>query len=416
VSRARWSPTATDSLATVEIPVAETGLPRGDGYRLQDVWTGTVRQARSTIAAAVPAHGTVVYRVRPLRDTSRTERLVTAGAALGTLVPGAEGGTLTNRGAGAIRDVEVGVRVPEGRTVTPNTPTRQRKLPTDAALATEWTVTAPANTYPIVVTADYTWGRRRGTSTSELIATVGTALLTIAGRLYTRGLGTTAPSEVTYYLGGRRTHLVTDVGLDDETAAAVPATFEIRADDTVVATASDVRAGEPARTLTADLGGATWLRLVATGSGAAPDGTTINDHADWAAPVLTCGSATPADPVLPAERTLFSFEDGTAGWTIANPGDGGTVAGSTAFHTDGEHGLAVTTPLSGKVDRSWNEPHDHRVLRRDRVPGRGFPGPQPDSRGMGLPQRRRDPSRRQPPCRVRRAGAGNRRGNTEPLN
>jgi alpha-galactosidase len=406
---------STDSLATVEIPVAETGLPPRGGYRLQDVWTGTVRQAKSTIAAAVPAHGTVVYRVRPLRDTSRTEPLVTAGAALGTLVPGTDGGTLTttitNRGAGAIRDVEVAVRAPEGWTVTSNTTTRQRKLPTDAALMTEWTVTAPGNTaagtYPLVVTTDYTWGRRRGTSTSKLIATVVTApddgrrhlstvlpvaatnargpletdlsnggdadgdgsLLTIAGRVYTRGLGTTAPSAITYYLGGRCTHLVTDVGLDDETTAAVPATFEIHADDTVVAAATDVRAGEPARTLTADLSGATWLRLVATGSGAAPDGTTINDHADWAAPVLTCGSATPADPVLPVERTLFSFEDGTAGWTIANPGDGGTMAESTAFHTDGEYGLAVTTPLSGNwFGRVLEQPVDltgHSRLRFD---------------------------------------------------
>jgi alpha-galactosidase len=157
--------------------------------------------------------------------------------------------------------------------------------------------------------------------------------------------------------------------LDDETTAAVPATFEIHADDTVVAAATDVRAGEPARTLTADLSGATWLRLVATGSGAAPDGTTINDHADWAAPVLTCGSATPADPVLPVERTLFSFEDGTAGWTIANPGDGGTMAESTAFHTDGEYGLAVTTPLSGNwFGRVLEQPVDltgHSRLRFD---------------------------------------------------
>jgi alpha-galactosidase len=185
------------------------------------------------------------------------------------------------------------------------------------------------------------------------------SLLTIAGRVYTRGLGTTAPSEVVYYLGGECTQLRTDVGLDDAATAAVPASFTVYADDTVAASASEVLAGEPARPLTADLTGAAWLRLVTTGSGAAPDGTTVNDHADWAAPILTCGTATPDDPVLPEEQTLFSFESGTEDWTIANPGDGGTMTRSTEFHTDGEHGLAVNTPLSGNwFGRTLAEPLD----------------------------------------------------------
>lgn len=55
--------------------------------------------------------------------------------------------------------------------------------------------------------------------------------------------------------------------------------------------------------------------------------------------------------MLPAERTLFSFEEGTEDWTIANPGDGDgdgdTMTQATAFHTEGEHGLAVATPMAG---------------------------------------------------------------------
>jgi alpha-galactosidase len=372
---------ATESLATVDIPVSETGLPRAGGYRLRDVWTGDVRQARSVISAAVPAHGTVVYRVRPLRDTTAVEPLVTAGAGLGTLVPGA-GGTLTttvtNRGAGAIRAVGVSVDPPEGWTVTATSPPRRRGLATNESLTTTWTVTAPdgtaAGAYPLTITAGYTWGRRDGTSTSELVTTVvnappdgrrhlstvrpvsatvpvstdtssGGSLPTIGGRVYTRGLGTTAPSEIVYYLGGRCAELTTDVGLDDETAGG-PATFTVLADDAVAATAENVVAGAAPRTLTADLTGVTWLRLVTAGSG----------HTDWAAPVLTCGAA---GPVLPAERTLVSFEAGTEDWTIANPGDGGTIAWSTAFHTEGDHGAAIRTPLSGNwFGRVLPEPLD----------------------------------------------------------
>jgi alpha-galactosidase len=378
---------STDSLATVSVPARDTGLPRANAYRLRDLWTGNTIQAKTTISAAVPAHGTVVYRVRPLRDPANVTPSVTVGATLGTLVPG-EGGTLTttvtNRGAGDLRKVEVTARAPEGWTVTATTPATRRRLPTDASMATTWAVTAPEGTpagpYPITLTATHT----RGTTSSELVSTVVNAppdgrrylstivpvsadnalgpvgtdlsngsgatgdgsLITIGGHVYQRGIGTTAPSEVLYYLGGRCTHLVTDVGLDDEATTAVPATFTVLADDAEVASAA-VESGDPAVTLTADVTGAQWLRLVTTGSAPAPDGTTVHDHTDWAAPVLTCGDSTPTDPVEPVDRTLFSFESGTDDFTIANPGDGGTVAQSTAFHTDGAHGLAVTTPLGG---------------------------------------------------------------------
>jgi alpha-galactosidase len=370
---------STDSLATVSVPASRTGLPRAQAYRLRDLWAGDVLQARNTIAAAVPAHGTVVYRVRPLRDPSHVAPSVPVGATLGTLVPG-EGGTLTttvtNRGAGTIRDVEVSAQAPEGWAVTATTPATRRKLATNASMATTWTVTAPAGTpagrYPITLTATYD----RGLSVSEIVGTVVNAppdgrrylstivpvsaanglgpigtdlsngggatgdgsLITIAGRVYQRGIGTTAPSEVLYYLGGRCSHLATDVGLDDEVAAVGPASFTVYADDAVVATAA-VDPGDPAGTLTADLTGAAWLRLVTTAA--------AGEHTDWAAPALTCGDSTPSDPVEPVDRTLFSFESGTDDFTIANPGDGGTVAQSATFHTDGAHGLAVTTPLGG---------------------------------------------------------------------
>ncbi|OLF16290.1 hypothetical protein BU204_17010 [Actinophytocola xanthii] len=398
---------STDALATVDVEASATGLPAAGAYQLRDVWTGQVRQAGTTISAAVPAHGTVVYRVRALDDPGSTAPLVTAGAALGTLVPGAEGGTLTttatNRGAGPIHHVEVSVRAPQGWSVVTTSPADQSELAPDASLSTTWTVTAPEGTaagaHPITVTADYMWGPHHtpGSTTSELVTTVVTAppdgrrhlgtlepvraagargpvevdlsvggaaegdgsLITIGGRVHTRGLGTAAPSEIVYYLGGRCSSLTTDVGLDDAATAAVPAAFTVLADDEVVASAENVLAGQAPRTLVADLTGATWLRLVATGSGPAPDGTVVNDSADWAAPVLTCGDVSPDDPVLPVERTLVSFESGTEDWTIANPGDGGTMARSSAFHTDGEYGLQVDTPLSGNwFGRVLPEPLD----------------------------------------------------------
>jgi alpha-galactosidase len=301
--------------------------------------------------------------------------------------------------------VAVDVRAPEGWTVTATTASRRHRLGTDAPLGTTWTVVVPegtaAGSYPLTVTTAYTWGprRRAGTSTAELVTAVVTApadgrrhlsgvamvsatnargpveldqsnggdapadgtLITIGGRVYTHGLGTTAPSEIRYFLGGRCTELTVDVGIDDDAPTAVPATFTVYADDAVAAESGPVASGDAPRTLTADLTGAQWLRLVTTGSGTNSDGTAVNDHTDWARPVLTCGAAGPDDPVLPAERTLFSFESGDEGFTIANPADGGSVARSAEFHTDGAYGLAVTTPVTGNwYGRTFDQPLDLR--------------------------------------------------------
>ncbi|WP_169789034.1 NPCBM/NEW2 domain-containing protein [Nonomuraea candida] len=382
---------STDTLATVSVATGETGLRAARAYRLTDVWTGRTTQVRSTISAAVPAHGTVVYRVRPLRDASSVAPAVTVGAELGTVVPGPAGGgelttAVTNRGVGAIRDLSVSARVPDGWTATATTERRRARLGTDATLETAWRIGVPAATpagrYPIDVTASYTWGPRRrpAVTSSRVVAVVVTApgdgrrhlstidpvtsvnaigpvetdqsnggalendgsLITIGGRVHTRGLGTTTGSELRYYLGGRCSRLVTDVGIDDTAAggpAASPATFTVYADDAAVATSGPVSSGA-AEPLTADLTGAAWLRLVA--ESAAP-----GVPADWAAPVLTCGGVPDDSPVLPESQTLFSFESGTDDFTIANPGDGGTVAQSPLFHTDGAHGLKVSTPVAG---------------------------------------------------------------------
>jgi alpha-galactosidase len=378
---------STDELATVSVPVAGTGLPPAGAYRLRELWTGRITEAASTIEAAVPAHGTVIYRVRPLKQHEVVAPAVTVGAGIPVVVPGPDSAavlttTVTDRGADAVRDVRVEVRGPAGWTITPTGPNRGPRLTTDQTLSTTWSVQAPgdaaAGDYPLTVTARYRWGPGRSAATSSvLIATVVTApgagrralssvpaysmvnglgpvesdqsnggagiadgnLITVAGRHYTRGLGAAAPSEIVYYLGGRCRSLVTDAGVDDEAASTGPATFTVYADDRAAATGGPMSSGDAPVTLTADLTGARWLRLVT----AAPDGI----RTDWADPVLTCGDASPTDPVLPIRQTIFSFETGTDGFTIANPGSGGTVARSPAFHTDGGYGLEVTTPVAG---------------------------------------------------------------------
>ena len=391
---------STDALTTVSVAATATGLHRAPAYRLQDAWTGAVTQARSTIEAAVPAHGTVVYKVRPLSNPFPVAPSVSVAGSAGTLVPGPSDTqtldtTVTNRGVGAIHDVRVGVAAPAGWTVAASTSARSRILTTDATLRTTWSVGVPAGTtagrYTLTVTASYGWGLGRTTATSsDVIAVVVTAppdgrrylstvsaadssngqgpveidqsnggsapgdgnLITIGGTVYDRGLGASTTSDIRYYLGGHCSQLTTDVGVDDEDTAGAGATFTVYADD-AAATSAAVTAGA-AKTLTVDLTGATWLRLGTTSSIA---GATT--HTDWAAPVLTCGSVQPADPIQPVQRTLFSFESGTDGWTIANPDGGGSVEQSAAFHTDGSAGLLVHAPTNGNwFGRNLSDPLD----------------------------------------------------------
>ncbi|WP_392675161.1 NPCBM/NEW2 domain-containing protein [Streptomyces sp. LN785] len=380
---------STDTLTKVGVSAHATGLRRSAAYRLQDVWTKDVTQTRSVIEAAVPAHGTVVYKVRSMSDPHRVAPSVNATGEVPTLVPGTStAGTLattaTNRGAGAVRDVRVSVTGPAGWKVSNSTTGRRPALATDASLTTTWKVQVPdgasAGSYPLHVTASYKWGSGHTSATSsDVFAQVVTApadgrrylstvnpasstnglgpveadqsngqvdagdgsLITVAGRVHDRGLGTSTDSEIRYYLGGQCSRLTTDVGIDDEDTSGTSATFTIQT-DAATAASTTLAPGAAAQTLTADLTGAQWLVL--TTASATADATA---HADWASPALTCGNASPTDPIQPTEHTLFSFESGTDGFTVANADSGGTVEQSSAFHTDGEHGLLAHAPTGG---------------------------------------------------------------------
>ncbi|XXY51844.1 NPCBM/NEW2 domain-containing protein [Sorangium sp. So ce269] len=400
---------STDSLAMISVPATDAGLDDAGAYRLDDVWTGKSTHSKEVIAAGVPAHGTLVYRISPTPEPETLAPAVSLGAQLGTLVSGlADGATLTtrvtNQGISDAADVAVRVTAPEGWEVTAEDASTSELLSSDASLETTWSIVVPEGTpagrYTIVVATAYTWGQGDEASfSSELLSVVvappldGTThlsklfpvtsenavgpveldmsnggetpedgnLITLGGEVYTRGLGTHASSEIVYYLGGRCSTLTADVGIDDEVEAAGAASFTIYADGEVAAESGIVTGDDGPKTLTADLTGATWLRLV-TDPGDASDG----DHADWAAPLLVCGAST--EPTTP-EQTLFSFESGTEGWGIANADTGGTVGQSELFHTDGEHGLEVVSPTDGNwFGRALAEPLDlsgHTVFKFD---------------------------------------------------
>ncbi len=243
------------------------------------MWAGNSVHTGAVLAAGVPAHGTAVYRVSPSSTPKTLAPALSLGATLGTLVAGyADGATLTtevkNHGVSDAADVTVSVTAPAGWDVTAKDASTSKLLSSNASLSTTWNVHVPDGTaagrYTLLLTTTYGWGNgNKASVSSEIISVAVTppldgatylsklfpisaknavgpveldmsngaetpedgSLITLDGKVYTRGLGTHASSEIIYYLGGRCSTLTTDVGIDDEVKASGAATFTIYADD-----------------------------------------------------------------------------------------------------------------------------------------------------------------------------------------
>ena len=103
--------------------------------------------------------------------------------------------------------------------------------------------------------------------------------LTVGGKVYARGLGTHASSEILYQLGNRYRRLEAEVGVDDEKGGAGSVVFEVYGDGRKVFQSGIMRGHDPAKRVSVPLDDVDELRLVVTDAG---DGIG-SDHADWAA-------------------------------------------------------------------------------------------------------------------------------------
>jgi len=414
---------SSDALALVSVGAPEAGLAPAGAYQLRDLWSGASTQTGSRIAAGVAAHGTVVYRVSAFTGTEGAQRLLqvqdlppalSVEAQAGTLIPSVPGGTelitrVTNHGVSAASAVALEIRGPAGWTIRSAETRTAGGLAPGEALTTRWNVTAPASTaaghYTLPITARHGWGSKGelASTSSEFVATVvvppsdgvtplsvlrpvsaanalgpverdmtnGGApegdgqLISVAGNFYARGLGTRAPSQIVYYLGGRCSELSVEVGIDAEPGASGTAggggtaSFSISADKKVVAQSGPLGSDSPARALTAPLTGAQWLTLTTE---ATTTSTGTGARTSWAAPKLRCGKST--RPTLP-EVTIYSFESGSEGFALRDPAAGGSFVSSSAFHTDGKAGLEVTGPADGNwFGRALERPLDLRGKTR----------------------------------------------------
>ncbi|MGW2425459.1 NPCBM/NEW2 domain-containing protein [Streptomyces sp. NPDC001709] len=310
---------------------AAVGLPDAPAYTLRDLWQHSSYNTAGTIAATVPAHGTVLLRVSAdphwAANPPAAELGLDGSPLLEAATPATLTSTVTDLGRTSARQVSVSLTGPDGWTVRPTTSTTAATLATGRTLRTGWSVTAPAGTptgsYALTLRARYRspagqrvtstlpltasvvvrppsgasylsdlnwlsatsgWGPvERDTSNGESAAGDGNPI-TIGGTVYAKGLGVHALSDVSFYTGKACDKVTADVGVDDEKDTKGTVAFQIWADGTEVASTGTLTNAMPARHLTADITGAQVIRLVVTDGGDGID----SDHADWADARLVC--------------------------------------------------------------------------------------------------------------------------------
>ncbi|MER0478519.1 NPCBM/NEW2 domain-containing protein [Streptomyces sp. Edi2] len=309
----------------------ELGLPQADGYRLRDLWRHQDTHTTGTVSATVPAHGTTVYRISPDKRWATYPPAVETGTDRTPLVeagtPAALRSTVRNLGGTPAQRVAVTLKAPQGWRVRATSPATARALPGGRTLTTGWKITAPAGTapggYDLPLIADYRsprgerltttlpgtahvvvpppsgtayaaelpwltaangWGPvEKNTSVGERDAGDGRPI-SIGGTGFAKGLGVHAPSEVSFYTGGRCSAFSAQVGIDDESGDRGSAGFEVWADGKQVAASPAVTGADAAKAVSAQVTGAQTVRLVVTDGG---DGIDY-DHADWADAKFQC--------------------------------------------------------------------------------------------------------------------------------
>lgn len=325
----------SDRPGTVATTAGALGLADAPAYVVRDLWDGAVTETRGEIRGSVPAHGSLYVEVEPARP-AQSDPLLSAEITTRT-APGAgyvdpgevfeASVTVTNHGTTPATGLSWDLAVPDGWESQEADVPDGGALPSGRSLTATWRVTVPEGATAGLheVNGVLGYATELGTVTSvaghgsvRIAVPPGTGWLsdvdpvsarvgwgelgrdqstdgnpiTIGGVGYDHGLGAHAASEIVYYLGGQCPRLTTDVGIDDEVGDRGSVTFTVVGDGEVLAESAVLTGADGAVSLDVDTTGVTELVLRAGDA----DGSIDYDHATWAAPQVTCASATPPDP------------------------------------------------------------------------------------------------------------------------
>ncbi len=102
--------------------------------------------------------------------------------------------------------------------------------------------------------------------------------ITLAGKVYGKGLGVHANSEIIVALNGQYSRFVSDVGVDDEVGFKGTVEFQVWVDGTRLYSSGRMYGFSLTNKIDLNVTGKQQLKLIVTQS----DATTTDDHADWA--------------------------------------------------------------------------------------------------------------------------------------
>ncbi|MFJ5264823.1 NPCBM/NEW2 domain-containing protein [Streptomyces sp. NPDC088387] len=328
-----------DTPATLTTTARSVGLS-GDRFTLKNAWTDRVTESAGTISAAVPAHGTALFRVSRATGKPGVPHVVAGlpqvtkvgGDAVQTgVAPVVAGGdqarvevSVRNDSARPVLAPRVALAAPSGWTARP-LGKAPKVLKPRSSVTLAFTVTLPATAAPgngtLTATTSYEVpGKGRlsqETATALVVAPAppdgdvvlshhdwisatsgwmsptvdrsvgGWTPISMLGQVHPTGVGVASPSAIRYYLGDRCTRLATTVGIDDAVRDVGPeggtSTFQIVGDGKVLFD-SGVLGRDDARQADVDVTGVRVLDLVVGDGG---DGG-YNDRANWAGLNATC--------------------------------------------------------------------------------------------------------------------------------
>jgi alpha-galactosidase len=167
---------STGSTAKISTTAAEVGMPKAGDYGLDNLWSKATTETAGTIAASVPAHGTVMYRVSkgaPATTTAGPAVLVATAGVPATATPGTPVTatvSLTNYGKTKIKQAALSLTAPKGWKITLQGSSLFKNVATNATVTATYQVVPPDPTKPLQTAnltagATYSWGTQQ-TSTS----------------------------------------------------------------------------------------------------------------------------------------------------------------------------------------------------------------------------------------------------------
>lgn len=150
------------------------------------------------------------------------------------------------------------------------------------------TVALPAQVY----LSDLTWTSATvGYGTIQKDLSIKGNPITLRGKIYPKGIGTHAVSNIVYTLNGQYSSFISDLGVDDEVNGQGSVDFQVIADGNLLFDSGPLTGTSPVINVNLPMTGVQQLTLVATNG--IPNSIDF-DHADWAGAILTAANTAPA--------------------------------------------------------------------------------------------------------------------------